>query len=213
MGFINDDIYRVFTMYQECLMVNCSLLNKLDENLSNRDHGSNLNNGFRELFTTFPDFKSENLSTQFKDLSFLFTYKVKGATSPIYSYVFDKISAYLTDVDVIDRYMFGEILKITTESVKLVGNCKLNDKTILDCIYAATESFEKNKNENTIKLMKKISVDCKIACEQTSEMTAKKGKARHNAIFSVGVIDPGAYSLFLFFDTLYKYVLKKRRTK
>lgn len=213
MGFINDDIYRVFTMYQECLMVNCSLLNKLDENLSNRDHGSNLNNGFRELFTTFPDFKSENLSTQFKDLSFLFTYKVKGATSPIYSYVFDKISAYLTDVDVIDREMFGEILKIMTESVKLVGNCKLNDKTILDCIHAATESFEKNKNENTIKLMKKISVDCKMACEQTSEMTAKKGKARHNAIFSVGVIDPGAYSLFLFFDTLYKYVLKKRRTK
>ena len=52
MGFTNDDIYRVFTMYQECLMVNCSLLNKLDENLSNRDHGSNLNNGFRELFTT-----------------------------------------------------------------------------------------------------------------------------------------------------------------
>ena len=213
MGFINDDIYRVFSMYQECLMVNCSLLNKLDENLSNRDHGSNLNNGFRELFTTFPDFKSENLSTQFKDLSFLFTYKVKGATSPIYSYVCDKVSAYLTDVDVIDRDMFGEILKITTESVKLVGNCKLNDKTILDCIHAATESFEKNKNENTIKLMKKISVDCKMACEQTSEMTAKKGKARHNAIFSVGVIDPGAYSLFLFFDTLYKYVLKKRRTK
>lgn len=213
MGFTNHDIYRVFTMYQECLMVNCSLLNKLDENLSNRDHGSNLNNGFRELFTTFPDFKSENLSTQFINLSFLFTYKVKGATSPIYSYVFDKVSAYLTDVDVIDREMFGEILKITTESVKLVGNCKLNDKTILDCIHAATESFEKNKNENTIKLMKKISVDCKIACEQTSEMTANKGKARHNAIFSVGVIDPGAYSLFLFFDTLYKYVLKKRRTK
>ena len=194
-------------------MVNCSLLNKLDENLSNRDHGSNLNNGFRELFTTFPDFKSENLSTQFKDLSFLFKYNVKGATAPIYSYVCDKVSAYLTDVDVIDREMFGEILKITTESVKLVGNCKLNDKTILDCIHAATESFEKNKNENTIKLMKKISVDCKMACEQTSEMTANKGKARHNAIFSVGVIDPGAYSLFLFFDTLYKYVLKKRRTK
>lgn len=213
MGFTNDDICRVFTMYQECLMVNCSLLNKLDENLSNRDHGSNLNNGFRELFTTFPDFKSENLSTQFNNLSFLFTYKVKGATSPIYSYVCDKVSAYLTDVDVIDREMFGEILKITTESVKLVGNCKLNDKTILDCIHAATESFEKNKNENIIKLMKKISVDCKMACEQTSEMTAKKGKARHNAIFSVGVIDPGAYSLFLFFDTLYKYVLKKRRTK
>lgn len=213
MGFTNDDIYRVFTMYQECLMVNCSLLNKLDENLSNRDHGSNLNNGFRELFTTFPDFKSENLSTQFNNLSFLFTYKVKGATSPIYSYVCDKVSAYLTDVDVIDRDMFGEILKITTESVKLVGNCKLNDKTILDCIHAATESFKKNKDENTIKLMKKISVDCKIGCEQTSEMTAKKGKARHNAIFSVGVIDPGAYSLFLFFDTLYKYVLKKRRTK
>ena len=213
MGFTNDDICRVFTMYQECLMVNCSLLNKLDENLSNRDHGSNLNNGFRELFTTFPDFKSENLSTQFNNLSFLFTYKVKGATSPIYSYVCDKVSAYLTDVDVIDREMFGEILKITTESVKLVGNCKLNDKTILDCIHAATESFEKNKNENIIKLMKKISVDCKMACEQTSEMTANKGKARHNAIFSVGVIDPGAYSLFLFFDTLYKYVLKKRRTK
>ena len=200
-------------MYQECLMVNCSLLNKLDENLSNRDHGSNLNNGFRELFTTFPDFKSENLSTQFINLSFLFTYKVKGATSPIYSYVCDKVSAYLTDVDVIDREMCGEILKITTESVKLVGNCKLNDKTMLDCIHAASESFEKNKNENTIRLMKKISVDCKMACEQTSEMTAKKGKARHNAIFSVGVIDPGAYSLFLFFDTLYKYVLKKRRTK
>lgn len=213
MGFTNDDIFRVFSMYQECLVINCSLLNKLDENLSNRDHGSNLNNGFSELFTVFPDFKSENLSTQFKDLSFLFTYKVKGATSTIYSYVCDKVSEYLTDVDIIDREMFGEILKITTESVKLVGNCKLNDKTILDCIHAASESFEKNKNENTIRLMKKISVDCKIACEQTSEMSAKKGKARHNAIYSVGVIDPGAYSLFLFFDTLYKYVLKKRRTK
>ena len=109
--------------------------------------------------------------------------------------------------------MFGQILKITTESVKLVGNCKLNDKTILDCIHAATESFEENKNENTIRLMKKISVDCKIACDKTSDMAANKGKARHNAIYSVGVIDPGAYSLFLFFDTLYKYVLKKRRTK
>ena len=99
MGFTNHDIYRVFTMYQECLMVNCSLLNKLDENLSNRDHGSNLNNGFRELFTTFPDFKDDDISTQFSNLSFLFTYKVKGATSPIYSYVCDKVSEYLTDVD------------------------------------------------------------------------------------------------------------------
>ena len=213
MGFTNYDIYKVFKMYQECLMINCSLLNKLDENLSNRDHGSNLNNGFGELFIQFPDFKDEDISTQFKNLSFLFTYKVKGATAPIYSYVFDKISDYAKDKDELDREMFGEILKITNESVKLVGNCKLNDKTILDCIHAASESFEKNKNENTIRLMKKISVDCKIACEQTSEMSAKKGKARHNAIYSVGVIDPGAYSLFLFFDTLYKYVLKKRRTK
>lgn len=213
MGFTNHDIYRVFTMYQECLMVNCSLLNKLDENLSNRDHGSNLNNGFRELFTTFPDFKDDDISTQFKNLSFLFTYKVKGATAPIYSYVFDKISEYTKDTDILNREMFGEILKITAESVKLVGNCKLNDKTILDCIHAAEKSFEENKNENTIRLMKKISVDCKIACDKTADMAANKGKARHNAIYSVGVIDPGAYSLFLFFDTLYKYVLKKRRTK
>ena len=213
MGFTNHDIYRVFTMYQECLMVNCSLLNKLDENLSNRDHGSNLNNGFRELFTTFPDFKDDDISKQKKNLSFLFTYKIKGATAPIYSYVFDKISEYTKDTDILNREMFGEILKITAESVKLVGNCKLNDKTILDCIYAAEKSFEKNKNENTIKLMKKISVDCKLACDKTADMAANKGKARHNAIYSVGVIDPGAYSLFLFFDTLYKYVLKKRRTK
>ena len=130
MGFTNDDIYKVFKMFQECLMINCSLLNKLDENLSNRDHGSNLNNGFRELFTIFPDFKDDDISTQFKNLSFLFTYKIKGATAPIYSYVFDKISEYTKDTDILDREMFGEILKITTESVKLVGNCKLNDKTI-----------------------------------------------------------------------------------
>lgn len=213
MGFTNDDIYKVFKMFQECLMINCSLLNKLDENLSNRDHGSNLNNGFKELFTTFPNFKDDGISTQFKNLSFLFTHKVKGATAPIYSYVFDKISEYTMDTDILNREMFGEILKITTESVKLVGICKLNDKTILDCIYAAEKSFEKNKNENTIRLMKKISVDCKIACDKTADMAANKGKARHNAVFSIGVIDPGCYSMFLFFDTLYKYTLKKRRTK
>ena len=47
-------------------------------------------------------------------------YKVKGATAPIYSICFDKISDYTNGKDELDREMFGEILKITNESVKLV---------------------------------------------------------------------------------------------
>lgn len=213
MGFTNDDIYFVFKMYSDCLLVNCSLLNRLDENLSDRNHGTNLSNGFNELFNLFPNFRNSTLQEQFQNLSLLFANNVNGETSPIYCYVFQKISERLQDVDIIDREIFYDLLKITNDSVKLVGNCKLNDKTILDCINPCYESFDEHKTDNTIKLLKNISVTSKIACESTADMVSKKGKARHNAVFSVGVIDPGCYSMFLFFDTLYKYALKKRRTR
>ncbi len=213
MGFDNTDMYRFMNMYIDCLMINCELLNRLDSNLSNRNHGSNLLNGVKCLSTLFPNFKSEDLSTQFSDLSFLYSYKVKGATAPIYSYAFKKISEYVNDRDCIDVDMFYDILVIFENAVRNVGNCKLNDKTMLDCIVPVVMCCERYKDFPTIKLLKNLSIECKLACENTANMSSKKGKARHNASYSMGVIDPGAYSLFLFFDTLFKYFLKRKRCK
>lgn len=201
------DFSMIIKIYIDALNFDRQLLNRLDKNLSGGDHGDKICKGFSNLFKIYPSFDCNSLSEQFYILSRVCTDELEGSIGKIYSYTFYNLSNDLREVDQIDREFFSLILDRACSYIEKIGDCKVRDKTVLDAVDGARMSLKKNKNLPVIRLLNRLVTDTKTACDNTASMNPKKYKAA----FSVGTVDPGAYSFYLFMESIYKYYVKSFR--
>lgn len=207
------DFSTIIHLYIEALNLDKDLLNRLDKNLSGGDHGDKIYSAFSKIFEIYPDFEKENLSQQFFILSRIANDEMNGSMSSIYGYTFYNISLDLEDVDNIDRKIFSDILDRSCSYIAKIGSCDIGDKTILDAVYASSQSIKKSMDFPVTRLLNQLVADTKTACDRTASMLAKKCNSKYNQTFSIGTIDPGAYSFYLLMETIYKYHVKRDRRR
>lgn len=69
--------------------------------------------------------------------------KIGGSMGPIYRTIFTKMYRTIRNDDIITAELFVSALQSSVTGLMDLGGAQIDDKTLLDTLYPATEAFKK----------------------------------------------------------------------
>lgn len=175
-------------LFGEKVTENKEQLNKLDSDIGDGDHGSNLTRGAAAVKEKVSDAEYDNLSDFFKDVGMTLVSKVGGASGPLYGSAFISMAKAAKESD--DA---ASLIEAGLEGIQKRGKAEAGEKTMVDEWIPVVEAL---KNDG---LTQEVIQD---SLEKTKDMKATKGRASYLGDRSVGHIDPGAQSSAYLFESL-----------
>ena len=182
---------------------NKDYLSEIDGKIGDGDHGINMNKGFT-LCRSKLEGKDYSLSEGLSVLSGTLMEDIGGSMGPLYGVLFEEMAAAGGQEEVIDARIFEKMITAALNGVQEIGSAKRGDKTLLDVLIPAKESYcsalQEGKNfKEALELMKEASKEGWLS---TKEMTAKIGRASRLGERSKGVLDAGATSCNIILQTM-----------
>jgi len=201
--FLNSKGSVIIKALVKVIQDNKDYLSEIDGAIGDGDHGVNMNKGF----TIFEEKIGNNkigLSTTLKMLGIVLLTEIGGSVGPLYGTLFIEMSKKCSDKKKIDKKVFEDMLKAGLKGVQSLGNAKVGDKTLIDTLMPAVEAYEKaiKNDKNFIEALKDFKEAAKKGKESTRNMVAKIGRASRLGERSRGILDAGATSCNLIFQTM-----------
>jgi phosphoenolpyruvate---glycerone phosphotransferase subunit DhaL len=203
MTFKNSDGLVVVADLIATIQKNKDFLSEVDGKIGDGDHGINMNKGFT-LCGSRLEGKSYSMSEGLAILSKTLMGDIGGSMGPLYGVFFEELASVSSGKDSIDAGLFGRMLAAAQGAVMEIGSAKRGDKTLLDTLIPAVESYTR-----ALAAGKDFSAalgDMRVAAESgwrsTEGMMAKVGRASRLGERSRGVLDAGATSCYLIIDSL-----------
>lgn len=182
---------------------NKQYLSDIDGLIGDGDHGINMNKGFtlcEEALQAEPG----DLSHGFKTLSRILMTQIGGSMGPLYGMFFKAMAKACKDKETLDASGFGDMITAAKDKVQDISGAQLNDKTLLDVLLPAQDSYitALNANESFDACLDKMSEAAEKGRDATKDMIAKVGRSSRLGERSRGVIDAGSASCCLILQTL-----------
>ncbi|MEM1170902.1 MAG: dihydroxyacetone kinase subunit DhaL [Cyanobacteria bacterium P01_H01_bin.35] len=183
---------------------NKDYLTELDAAIGDADHGINMNRGFQKVLTQLPTVTNKDIGSIFKTVSMTLISTIGGASGPLYGTLFLRASAVVTGKSELTTEDMSKVFAAAVEGVVQRGKANLGDKTMLDALSPAANTFtEVAANGSSFLESLKQAVDAaKSGMKNTIPMLAKKGRASYLGDRSIGHQDPGATSIYLILKAL-----------
>jgi len=181
-------------------------LSDLDQAIGDGDHGFNMARGFGAVAQKLKDAPGADIGEVLKTVAMTLISNVGGASGPLYGSLFLKASTAAKGLTEIDLQGFVALFEAGVLGVQALGKAKLDDKTMLDVLLPALDSF-KNDDAARRSLKDAFANAEKVAAagmEKTRNIIAKKGRASYLGERSIGHIDPGAASSHLMISVVSK---------
>ncbi len=182
---------------------NKQYLSDIDGLIGDGDHGINMNKGFTlceaELRQT-PGDLAHGLHT----LSQVLMTRIGGSMGPLYGIFFKALAKACRDKEVLDAAGFGQMLAAAREKVLDISGAALGDKTLLDVLLPAQESYQTalDAGESFAACLDRMSEAAGQGRDATKDMVARVGRSSRLGERSRGVIDAGSASCCLILQTL-----------
>ncbi|HWO76288.1 MAG TPA: dihydroxyacetone kinase subunit DhaL [Bacillus sp. (in: firmicutes)] len=173
-------------------------LTSLDQAIGDGDHGINMARGFQEVVMKLSVTDYETVSDVLKDVAMILLAKVGGASGPLYSTAFLKMSLAVKGKTSINQTDFMNALDEAINGVIQRGKASIGDKTLLD-VWHPVAAFVKETDDIN---WEGFCQTAQKAMESTKEMMALKGRASYLKERSIGHLDPGSVSSFYLFQSL-----------
>ena len=174
---LNEDNACIVKEIIQAIHNNSVYLSEIDGETGDGDHGVNMNKGF--LMADVRIKEDDSFSEALKKLGKTLVMDIGGSMGPIYGTFFSKLSRTLRTEEKIDAKLFEEALKNAEEGLMNLAGAKPGDKTQVDTIVPAYESFKEAQEAG--KGFKECLEALKIGAEQgkesTRDMVAKLGRA------------------------------------
>lgn len=167
---------------------NKETLNKLDSDIGDGDHGSNMVRGVTAVKEKLDGSEYDNLSDFFKDVGMTLVSKVGGASGPLYGSAFISMAKVAKDSDDL-----AELIEAGLEGIKKRGKAEPGEKTMIDEWVPVLDAIKGDA------LTSEVIQD---SLQKTKDMKATKGRASYLGDRSIGHIDAGAQSSAYLFETL-----------
>lgn len=186
----------------EAIHKNASYLSEIDGATGDGDHGVNMDKGFlmaKDRITPDLDF-----CEALKILGRTLVMDIGGSMGPIYGTMFSKLNKTLKKDDIITKEVFFEALKNAYEGLMDLAGAKVNDKTLIDTIYPASEKFKEAMDTgNDFKVcLDALIQGAEMGKENTKNLVAKIGRAARLGERSKGFLDAGATSCCIILQTM-----------
>tara|TARA_B100001540_G_scaffold282755_1_gene273764 strand:+ start:1177 stop:1779 length:603 start_codon:yes stop_codon:yes gene_type:complete len=171
------------------------LLDKLDQELGDGDHGTTIFRGLENAVNSFKTIDQNEPIFFMKEISKTMRIAMGGASGILMSIFFAEIgNLQKLNSSILD------ILNNTIIKIKKRGNVKVGDKSILD-VYVPIFNYLENNNQYQIDNLIKLIDD---SVNKTKLMEANVGRAKFLETKGVGVIDPGALSTSMILKEFFK---------
>jgi dihydroxyacetone kinase-like protein len=178
-------------------------LSDIDGLIGDGDHGVNMNKGFTlagEQLAREPGDLTHALSV----LSKVLMMKIGGSMGPLYGMFFKAMAGTTQGVEAVDAAVFGRMLKATREAIEKISPAKPGDKTLMDVLVPAQEAYQAalDGGKAFTECLDAMSRAAEQGRDATKDMVAKLGRSSRLGERSRGVVDAGAASCCLLFQTM-----------
>jgi dihydroxyacetone kinase-like protein len=189
---------------------NKQYLSDIDGLIGDGDHGINMNKGFT-LCAEALQAEPGDLSHGFKTLSRILMTQIGGSMGPLYGMFFKAMAKACENEDSLDAAMLGAMLTAAKTKVLDISGAQLGDKTLLDVLLPAEESYRNavNADESFVTCLDRMSEAAEKGRDATKDMLAKVGRSSRLGERSRGVIDAGSASCCLILQTMAQAIKEK----
>ncbi len=202
MTFNNSEAGCVVLGLIETIQKNTAYLSEIDGLIGDGDHGINMNKGFTLCKSRLND--TFSLSEGLHTLSTTLMEDIGGSMGPLYGILFFEMAEACAYIEAIDSIIFEKMLTSAIAGIEEIGSAKKGDKTLLDTLIPAKESYSAAlaEGKNFIEALDAMKNGARQGWESTKEMIAKVGRASRLGERSRGVLDAGATSCFLLLSSM-----------
>jgi len=183
----------------EALAENRDYLTRLDADIGDADHGTNMDRGFKAVIYVLPELHNKDIGTIFKKIGMVLLSTIGGAGGPLYGTFFLQAGMRSTgkmELSLEDWYL---ALDAALNGVILCGKAEPGDKTMVDTLTPAVEALRHaiQDGETFQQAIVQSADAARDGMQSTIPMVARKGRASTLGARSAGHQDPGATSSYL----------------
>ncbi len=179
---------------------NKSLLNTLDREIGDGDHGENMDRGLSAAVTALAALPDDaNPAAALRSVAMTLISTVGGASGPLYGTAFLKAAEPLGDAPELDGSVVVSMLAAARDGIVSRGKAELGDKTMVDAWTPAVDAAQAAAagGESPADVLAAAADAAEAGAVATEPLVAHKGRASYLGERSVGHRDPGAQSTAL----------------
>lgn len=187
-------------------------LNHLDNAIGDGDHGTNMARFSRIILSDLPELSAGNgdLGEILHHIGMRCITEIGGAAGPLFGKFF--LQASISNIGNTSMEAANWVLAFEdgTMGVSLIGRSTEGEKTMLDALFPAVRAMQE-KLEEGLSLPEIFLAGATAAengVEFTKTISANKGRAAYIGQRSIGHQDPGATTVMLILQTLYKTAIE-----
>ncbi len=203
MDMINrDQIISWIVNYVKLINENKDFLTKLDLEIGDGDHGTNMQRGMSKVIEGIEMYKDRSIYDILNYVGKTLMSTVGGASGPLYSLLFIKGSQAVKDKQCISLEDLINFFNIGLNSIESFGGADIGSKTMIDSLSPALDALKENRYKSLPEALNSAAEAALNGSKITIPLVAKKGRASYLGERSKGHQDPGSYSMYLLFDAL-----------
>ena len=187
-------------------------LNHLDNAIGDGDHGTNMARFSRIILSDLPELSAGNgdLGEILHHIGMRCITEIGGAAGPLFGKFF--LQASISNIGNTSMEAANWVLAFEdgTMGVSLIGRSTEGEKTMLDALFPAVRAMQE-KLEEGLSLPEIFLAGATAAengVEFTKTISANKGRAAYLGQRSIGHQDPGATTVMLILQALYKTAIE-----
>ena len=172
-------------------------LTRLDSEIGDGDHGTNMNRGFQAALERLENTDASTPADVLKAVSMALIGKVGGAAGPLYGTAFLRAASALGDTEEPSDEQVAAALEAALGGIQQRGKAEVGDKTMVDALAPAVEAAKGAVGNGTAAVMRAAAEGAAEGAEATVPLTARRGRASYLGARAEGHKDPGAASTAL----------------
>ena len=179
-------------------------LTRLDAEIGDGDHGTNLARGFAAVQRALDSAHPETPATVLVLTGSTLISKVGGASGPLYGTAFRRAGQAFPDAPAIGLSALADGLEAALAGVRGLGAAADGDKTMVDALAPAVAALRHAAADGStpVEALRAMADAAGAGALDTVPMRARKGRASYLGERSVGHQDPGAASTALILGAL-----------
>ncbi|MFV0381522.1 MAG: dihydroxyacetone kinase subunit DhaL [Breznakia sp.] len=181
---------------------NAAYLSEIDGATGDGDHGVNMDKGFMMAKDRIDE--TMDFSESLKILGRTLIMDIGGSMGPIYGTMFSRLNRSFKKEECITKEGMLDALNNAIEGLMDLADAKVGDKTLIDTIYPATESYKQALSENKSfkECLQALSDGAEVGKKNTKNLVANIGRAARLGERSKGFLDAGATSCCIILKTM-----------
>lgn len=205
MTITTQDLRGMITAISATISVNISMLNALDSQLGDGDHGTTISTGFVAAAEQVAAADSPFDVLRLTGMTLM--NRMGGSSGALFGTLFVQAAMSVKETETVSLKQFAALWQAGGEGVMKRGKAAPGDKTMVDALSPAITALHQaaEKGETVEQALQAAAAAAEQGAKNTAEMTARYGRAQYVGERAIGHVDAGAQSVALMFSAIYNY--------